>query len=129
MEDLQPIFDAEQAAFCVALAKRLNILRRQDHLCDVTFVTQDDKKFKAHRNVLSAASPYFSKLLQNDMKENREGIVRLEEISESCNGRCFGVHLHRKRRNNSREFRGFEKTIRAIRTTDVRSAQRGNFQN
>jgi len=81
MEDLQPISDAEQAAFCMELAKRLNMLRREDHLCDVTLVTQDDKEFKAHRNVLSAASPFFSKLLQSDMKENREGIVRFEEIS------------------------------------------------
>jgi len=81
MEDLQPISDAEQAAFCVELAKRLNMLRRQDHLCDVTLMTKDDKEFKAHRNVLSAVSPFFSKLLQSDMKENREGIVRFEEIS------------------------------------------------
>ena len=81
MEDLQPISDAEQAAFCVELAKRLNMLRRQDHLCDVTLVTKDEKEFKAHRNVLSAASPFFFKLLQSDMKENREGIVRFEEIS------------------------------------------------
>ena len=81
MEDLQPISNTEQAAFCVELAKRLNILRRQDHLCDVTLVTKDDKEFKAHRNVLSAASPFFCKLLQSDMKENREGIVRFEEIS------------------------------------------------
>ena len=35
MEDLQPISDAEQATFCVEIAKRLNTLRRQDHLCDV----------------------------------------------------------------------------------------------
>jgi len=81
MEDLSPISDAEQAAFCVELAKRLNMLRRQEHLCDVTLMTKDDKEFKAHRNVLSAASPFFSKLLQSDMKENREGIVRFEEIS------------------------------------------------
>ena len=81
MEDLQPISNAEQAEFCVELAKRLNMLRRQDHLCDVTLVTKDDKEFKAHRNVLSAASPFFFKLLQSDMKENREGIVQFEEIS------------------------------------------------
>ena len=81
MGDLQPISDAEQAAFCVELVKRLNMLRRQDHLCDVTLVAKDDKEFKAHRNVLSAASPFFCKLLQSDMKENREGIVRFEEIS------------------------------------------------
>ena len=81
MEDLQPISDAENAAFCVELAKRLNMLRMQDHLCDVTLLTKDDKEFKAHRNVLSAASPFLFKLLQSDMKENREGIVRFEEIS------------------------------------------------
>ena len=81
MEYLQPISNAEQAAFCVELAKRLNMLRRQNLLCDVTLVTKDGKEFKAHRNVLSAASPFFFKLLQSDMKENREGIVRFEEIS------------------------------------------------
>ena len=132
MEDQQPISDAEQAAFCVQLAKRLNMLRRQDHLCDVTLVTKDETKFKAHRNVLSAASPFFFKLLQSDMKENREGIVRFElRDLGCCNGRCFGVHLHRKCRGNSRELQAsyrcgelsshsrFDTTFWAIsRTTD-----------
>ena len=81
MEDLQPISDVGQAAFCVELAKRLNMLRRQDHLCDMTLATKDGKEFKAHRNVLSAAIPYFFKLSRCGMKENREGIVRFEEIS------------------------------------------------
>ena len=81
MEDLQPISDSDPAAFCLELAKRLDMLRRQDHLCDITLVTKDDKEFKAHRNVLSAASPFFCKLFQSEMKENREGIVRFEEIS------------------------------------------------
>ena len=83
MEDIQPISAAEQASFCVELMKRLNIQRKQDYLCDITLVTNDDREFKAHRNVLSAASPFFCKLLQSDMKENREGIIRLEEISGS----------------------------------------------
>ena len=56
-------------------------LRKQDQLWDITLVTKDDKEFKAHRNILSAASPFFSKLLQSDMKENQEGIVQFEEIS------------------------------------------------
>ena len=81
MEDLPAMSDAAQAAVCVELAKRLNMLRRQEHLCDITLGTKDGKEFKAHRNVLSAASPFFCKLLQSDMKENREGIVRFEEIS------------------------------------------------
>jgi len=81
MEDLPAIPDTEQAAFCVELAKRLNMQRRQDHLCDITLMTKGGKEIKAHRNVLSVASPFFLKLLQSDMRENREGIVRFEEIS------------------------------------------------
>ena len=70
-----------QTSFCVELMKRLNIQRKQDYLCDITLVTNDDREFKAHRNVLSAASPFFCKLLKSEMKENREGIIRFEEIS------------------------------------------------
>ena len=83
MEDLPGISDTEQAAFCVELARRLNMQRIQDHLCDITLVTKDGKELKAHRNVLSAASPFFDKLLQSDMKENREGIVQISEISSA----------------------------------------------
>ena len=83
MEVIQPISAAEQGPFCVELMKRLNIQRKQDYLCDITLVSKDNIEFKAHRNVLSAASPYFDKLLQSNMKENREGIVRFEEISGS----------------------------------------------
>ena len=83
MEDLPAISVTEQNPFCVEMMKRLNIQRKQGHLCDITLITKDDQEFKAHRNILSAASPFFCKLLQSDMKENREGIVRLEEISGS----------------------------------------------
>ena len=78
-----PISATEQTAFCVELLKRLNVQRKQDFLCDITLVTNDDRESKAHRNVLSAASPFIYKLLQSDMKENREGIIRFEEISGS----------------------------------------------
>ncbi|KAL9956956.1 hypothetical protein ACROYT_G038523 [Oculina patagonica] len=81
MEDLQPISAAEQASFLVELTKRLNMQRKHAHLCDITLVTKDAKEFNAHRNVLSAASLYFHKLLESNMKENREGKVRFEEIS------------------------------------------------
>ncbi|PFX13856.1 Kelch-like protein 3 [Stylophora pistillata] len=83
MEDLQPISATEQSTFCVELLKRLNIQRKQDYLCDITLVTNDDRELKAHRNVLSAVSPFFCKLLQSDMKENREGIIHFEEIPGS----------------------------------------------
>ena len=83
MEDLEPISEAEQASFCVELMKRLNMQRGQDYLCDITLVAKEGNEFKAHRNVLSAVSPFFVKLFQSEMKEKEEGIIRFEEISAS----------------------------------------------
>ncbi|XP_068727330.1 kelch-like protein 2 [Montipora capricornis] len=82
MEGLEPITQADQASFCVEMLKRLNMQREQDYLCEITLVAKEGKEFKAHKNVLSAASPFFVKLLQTEMKEKEEGIVRFEEISE-----------------------------------------------
>ena len=55
-----------------------------DQLCDVILVVEDGKEFKAHKQVLSEASSFFEKLLNSDMKESREGVVRLEMFSESA---------------------------------------------
>ena len=54
-----------------------------DQPCDVVLVVKDGKQFNAHGKVLSEASPFFEKLLSSDMKESKEGIVRLEMFSES----------------------------------------------
>ncbi|XP_078350127.1 kelch-like protein 40 [Oculina patagonica] len=54
-----------------------------DQPCDVVLVVEDGKEFKAHRKVLSEASPFFEKLLNSGMKESKEGVVRLEMFSES----------------------------------------------
>ena len=83
MEDLEPISEVQQDLFCVELMKRLNMQRRQDYLCDITLVAEEGREFKAHRNVLSAVSPFFVKLFQSEMKEKEEGVIRFEEISAS----------------------------------------------
>ena len=83
MEDLEPISEIEQTSFCVELMKRLNMQRGQDYLCDITLVAKEGNEFKAHRNVLSAVSPFFAKLFQSEMKEKEEGVIRFEEISAS----------------------------------------------
>ena len=83
--DLEPISEAEQSSFCVELMKRLNMQRlsQQTYFCNITLVAKEGNEFKAHRNVLSAASPFFSKLLQSEMKEKEEGVIRFAEISKS----------------------------------------------
>lgn len=55
------------------------------HPCDVTLVVNGGKvEFKAHRQILSEASPFFQKLLDSDMKEAKDGVVRLEMFSEAA---------------------------------------------
>ena len=39
--------------------------------------------FRAHRQVLSEARPFFEKLFKSDWKENRDDVVRLKILTES----------------------------------------------
>ena len=56
-----------------------------DQPCDVILLVEEDgKEVKAHKQVLSKANSFFEKLLNSDMKESREGIVRLELFSKSA---------------------------------------------
>ena len=52
-----------------------------DHPFDVTLVAEDGKEFRAHRRVLSEASPFFEKLFNSDMRESNEGLIRLEMLT------------------------------------------------
>lgn len=56
---------------------------KQDDSNELTLVVKDRIEFRASRNVLSAASPFFSALLDSDTKETKEGIIRLEHITDT----------------------------------------------
>ena len=47
-----------------SLANSLSSLRKEEHLFDVTFVTDDEKLVKAHKLVLSACSTFFQNLFK-----------------------------------------------------------------
>ena len=53
-----------------------------DHPFDITLVGEGGKEFKAHRRVLSQANPFFEKMLNGDMRESNEGVVRLDMLTE-----------------------------------------------
>lgn len=53
-----------------------------DQPFDVTLVAED-VEFKAHKQILSKASPFFEKLLNSEMKESKEGVIRLEMFTEA----------------------------------------------
>ena len=53
-----------------------------DEPYDITLVVDDGKKINVHRRVISEASPVFEKMLNSEIKETHEGVVRLEMITE-----------------------------------------------
>ena len=69
---------------CQELIERLDVLRRNKSFCDVT-VEVKGKEFKAHKLILGAASPFFLSLLESDMKESNEQLIRIElEEATAC---------------------------------------------
>ena len=45
-------------------------LKSNDDFADVTLVTEDKKHIKAHKNILSACSPVFKDILQQEISSN-----------------------------------------------------------
>ena len=82
----EPITQTDKDQFCVEMMKRLDIQRRNEQFCDVILEVgsgDDQARLKAHRIVLCAASPFFYNALNSDMKEKKEGVIRLEETSKA----------------------------------------------
>ena len=83
---LEPITETEEGSFCTQMMKRLDIQRRNEQFCDVTLEVgsgDDQARLQAHRNVICAASPFFYNALNSDMKEKKEGVIRLEQTSKT----------------------------------------------
>ena len=81
-----PAVEASKQQFCVEMMKGLDTLQKNDQFCDVILEVgsdDDQARLKAHRLVLCAASPFFDNALNSDMKEKREGVIRLEETSKA----------------------------------------------
>ena len=81
----EPISETERQQYCVEMMQRLNIQRRNEDSCDLILEVgsgDDQARLKAHRNVLCAASPFFYNALNSEMKEKKEGVIRLEEASK-----------------------------------------------
>lgn len=81
----EPISETERQQYCVEMMQRLNIQRRNEDSCDLILEVgsgDDQAHLKAHRNVLCAASPFFYNALNTEMKEKKEGVIRLEEASK-----------------------------------------------
>ena len=102
----EPISETERQQYCVEMMQRLNIQRRNEDSCDLILEVgsgDDQARLKAHRNVLCAASPFFYNALNTEMKEKKEGVIRLEEASkglmEDILEYLYTGHVHISERN------------------------------
>jgi len=68
---------ADPSQHCQQLTERLDALRRNERFCDVT-VAVKGQEFRANKAVLAAASPFFLSLLEIDMRESNEQLIRIE---------------------------------------------------
>ena len=68
---------ADHSQHCLQLTDRLEILRNNERFCDV-IVEVKGKEFKVHKAVLAAASPFFLTLLESNMRESNEHLIKVE---------------------------------------------------
>ena len=83
---LEPVIETGKETFCLEIMKRLDCQRRNERLCDVILEVGSGHglaRLKAHRNVLCAASPFFYNALNTEMKEKKEGVIRLKDKSKA----------------------------------------------
>ena len=83
---VETFIGTDERCFCVEMMRRLDIQRRNEQFCDVILEVgsgDNQARLKAHRVVLCAASPFFFNALNSDMKEKKEGVIRLEGTSKA----------------------------------------------
>ncbi|CAH3197894.1 unnamed protein product [Porites evermanni] len=68
---------ADHSQHCLQLTDRLEILRNDERFCDV-IVEVKGKEFKVHKAVLAASSPFFLTLLESNMRESNEHLIKVE---------------------------------------------------
>ena len=77
MEAVSHSMSADRSQHHEELIERMNALRTNQRFCDVTVVVKGEE-FQAHKIVLAAASPFFLSLLESQMKERTENMIKIE---------------------------------------------------
>ncbi|XP_019351105.1 zinc finger and BTB domain-containing protein 4 [Alligator mississippiensis] len=77
---MAPVVEVADAGHPSSLLVQLNEQRLRGQFCDVTIIAEDTK-FKAHKNVLAASSPYFKEVLSEEPAGRQPGqVLELPDI-------------------------------------------------
>jgi len=77
-ETLPSQFNA--AEYSSELLQNLNSLFTDECLCDVGLVVHPERLIRAHRCVLSAASPYFHAMLNSGLRETSSDVIDMQAV-------------------------------------------------
>ncbi|XP_053116242.1 zinc finger and BTB domain-containing protein 4 [Hemicordylus capensis] len=77
---MAPIVEVTDVSHSSSLLVQLNEQRLRGQFCDITIIAEDTK-FKAHKNVLAASSPYFKEVLSEESASRQPSqILELPDI-------------------------------------------------
>ena len=63
-----------------SLRTMMHEIMMSEEFADVTLITDDKKLFKAHRNILSACSPFLKNIFQMDSHNSNHPVIYLRGI-------------------------------------------------
>ena len=72
-------------AYCARLVQGLATLYQSGLFCDVTLCVAE-RRFRVHRNILSAASPYFNALFTGGLSEAGQETVVIHDMASDVMG-------------------------------------------
>ena len=118
METLSHSMSADPSQHHEELIERIDALRTKQRLCDVTVVVKGEE-FQAHKLVLAASSPFFLSLLESQMKERTEDVIKIELQEATAPSTC--ICLHGKCLIDHRKWSRFDRNRRLSSFTRVES--------
>jgi hypothetical protein len=70
-------------SYSLELLKNLSKHYADNLFCDVGLAISDSRILRAHRNILSASSPYFCAMFSGSLKEATSEVVSLQHIASA----------------------------------------------
>lgn len=81
LNQLELIVEIEKYLFCVEIMNCFNIQRENEQFCDLILEVgfgDDLVCLKVYKIMLCVGSLFFNNVLNSEMKEKKEGVIRLE---------------------------------------------------
>ena len=101
----------------------LQKMKDMEEFCDVTLISDDDKRFRAHKVVLASASTLFRDLFQNYDEETEYQVIHIRGVSSNLIAAMIDLVYDGETKVEERECDEFLKTLKQYKIVKVKSAE------